>query len=350
MKTRQNKKNIAFISFNTGGTLGHMTLLSKISDAILDIANVTVMSEHEYEAYSHTKDERIDWVKFTPQTHTFSNGGEISHSSRDEIAELCKERQIDLAIYSTFFDPALVQELNKQSIDSMYVTYPLRDTYTELFFLRENDELFKNTVVLEDLMNYDYPVSVTRANPILLPYREQNISNAKILVTCGGGGRPSSIKFMDLISEYSTQISELIPESDITIVRGPNNKGRHIENVNSIDSTDRMSDFIDEADIVVSEAGYYTVHELISRSKPSILVPGARRIDNQELRAIEYEKKGLGYAVMPEEGASRLVACTLDLLTDTYKYNQCQIANRNHYQGFERQQDVGQVIRNIIKS
>jgi ABC-type nitrate/sulfonate/bicarbonate transport system substrate-binding protein len=52
-------KNVAFISFNTGGTLGHVTLLSLLSKALLDRAHVHVLSEHHYKEYSSLQDGRI---------------------------------------------------------------------------------------------------------------------------------------------------------------------------------------------------------------------------------------------------------------------------------------------------
>ena len=113
-------------------------------------------------------------------------------------------------------------------------------------------------------------------------------------------------------------------------------------------STDNLQKFIDNSRVVISEAGYFTTHELISRSKPSILIPGERRIDNQELRAIEYDKQGFGYCFMPEEDIGLLVDKTLNLLTNYDSYRAFQNRSKEYYFSFDRDKDIEKIIGELI--
>jgi len=72
--------------------------------------------------------------------------------------------------------------------------------------------------------------------------------------------------------------------------------------------------WIGEYDVVVSEAGFNTVMELLSVGLPALLIPGHRRIDNQELRAVNYELEGCGICCFPEEGGKRLADAFCRLL------------------------------------
>src|SRR3989338_9413886 len=114
-----------------------------------------------------------------------------------------------------------------------------------------------------------------------------------------------------------------------------------------LESTNNMQSYIDESKFVISEAGYFTTHELISRSKPGILIPGERRIDNQELRAIKYEENGLGFCVMPEEGLDSLVARSLELFTNTKQYEQIQSNCERYYTCFEPTNNIENLLRGI---
>jgi UDP-N-acetylglucosamine:LPS N-acetylglucosamine transferase len=338
---------VAFISFNTGGTLGHMTLLSKLAKGFINEHEIHILSEGEYKKHSFLNGPRIQWGRFSEQKHLKSNGGEIKHNSITEIFDYCVNNNIDYAIYSTFFDSTLVKNLSKVGIKNFYISYPLRDTYSELFFLRQYNSIFNQVIILKDLYTNKYPKSVKRSNPILSPYQKQENNDKRILLTCGGGGRPSSIKFLQLMKAYVPAIKNIY-DAEITLIKGPNNKEIEIEDIITLESTNNMQKYIDEAKIVVSEAGYFTTHELISRSKPSILIPGERRIDNQELRSIEYEKKGLGYCVMPEDDTTLLVSRSLDLLTNQKKYGQIQTNCEEYHSQYEQKDNIENILRGLL--
>lgn len=347
-RTGAKMSKIAFISFNTGGTLGHTTLLSKLALNLVNEHEVYILSDHDFSINYSVRDPRVTWEKFPQEITVNSNGGQISYKSSERFLKYCTTRNIDYVIYSTFFDPQLVNELNRNGAENIYVSYPLRDTYSELFFLRKHDGIFNHTIILRDLYDNKYPESVKRTNPILLPYQKQEGNSKKILLTCGGGGRPSSARFLQLMKDYVPAIKR-ISDVEITLIRGPNNKEIILDEVMVLESTSNMQRYIDEAKVVISEAGYFTTHELISRSKPSILIPGERRIDNQELRAIKYEEKGLGFCVMPNEGLELLVSKTFHLLNDCKSYRQIQDNCQTYCSRFMQEENIENILRGLLQ-
>lgn len=339
---------VAFLSFNTGGTLGHMTLLSRMANFLTDNHEVHILSDYGCKRNSFTKNPKIKWERFPEEITINSNGGQVAYKSSEKFLEYCKKENISYVVYSTFFDPELVNNLKRNGIKNIYISYPLRDTFSELFFLRENNILFDHVIILKDLIDHNYPNSVRRCNPLFLPYLENEVSANKILLTCGGGGRPSSVNFLQIMSEYINLIRKEFPTLEITLIKGPNNKQIEIPEVEVIEYTDEIREHIDSSKIVISEAGYFTTHELISRSKPSILIPGARRIDNQELRAIEYEKRKLGYCFMPEEDIGRLVTSSVELLSDRSLYSKMQHNCGEYYSSFSNHDNLENVIGGIF--
>ncbi|MEK6934348.1 MAG: glycosyltransferase [Nanoarchaeota archaeon] len=339
---------IAFVSFNTGGTLGHLTLLSKMASSLNRVADIHILSEHEYESYSSVSDPNIKWFKFKEQNHLSSIGGEIKHSSSPEILGYILQNGIDTTIYSTFFDPDLIGGLADHNVRNIYVSYPLRDSFSELFFLREQDCLFDRVIILGDLYDNDYPASVTRSRPLFSEQQREENTPSNILLTCGGGGRPSSRQFLDLMKDYIPLIKQK-HNPDILLVTGPNNKGFHMEGVTCVSHANDMLEQMDSARLVISEAGYFSTHELISRTRPSILIPGARRIDNQELRAVEYAKRGLGFCFMPEEDISDLVSRSMELLTDEQQYLVFRENNRRYYNQQNKGNSLGKILMNSLK-
>ena len=51
--------------------------------------------------------------------------------------------------------------------------------------------------------------------------------------------------------------------------------------------------------LVISEAGFNTVNELVATNTPALLIPGFRLLDNQELRAVKSEIFGFDW-IFPE--------------------------------------------------
>ncbi len=342
-------KNTGFLSFNTGGTLGHSTLLTNLANFLSKKSKVHILSDQIYNQFSKSSNPEIIWWNFDKQEHLKSNGGCVSIDAKQNILNYIIENKIENVVYSTFFDPGLVNELSKQDIKNIYISYPLRDTFTELFFLREYDDVFDDIIILNDLYNNKYSDAVKRSSPFFPKQHNKVCNSNKILATCGGGGRPSSKNFLNIFRDYCEKIKKEY-EVDITLIKGPNNVEFGFQDIKVIEYTNKILEYIDQSDIVISEAGYFSTHELIARSTPSILIPGERRIDNQELRAIGYEKNKLGYCYMPQEDISVLIDKSVELLKN--KSLRTDFINNNkqyYFDNINRHSKIEQILESILK-
>lgn len=326
------KPGVALFSFGTGGTLGHTSLISYLAAGLYNHYDVHVLSEYDCRPYMRDSKGATSWMRIPYQHHTNSNAGAIQHVGTEAGLEFCIKNNIQHAIFSTFFDPTLIAKLDKYGIPSYLITYPLRDSHQELFFLRKFDALFKKVIILGDLYNYNgNSAKVTTVQPVIRPLANQSkkIKNS-ILVTCGGGGRPSSQKFFEVIDRLYQHIGSIDKDAKVTVVSGPNGPKMEFPGWQCIESTTDLISKIDQSRTVISEAGYFTTHELISRLTPGILIPGQRRIDNQELRAVRYARKVLGYSVAPEESFETLANFLRCLLFNDKEYCTMQKKNSNY--------------------
>ena len=74
---------------------------------------------------------------------------------------------------------------------------------------------------------------------------------------------------------------------------------------------------LQKSDLVISEAGYNTVNEIISAKTPAIFLPGHRNNDNQEQRAKSLEEQGA--AIICNYDADSVCSNILDLMRDRKK-------------------------------
>lgn len=121
----------------------------------------------------------------------------------------------------------------------------------------------------------------------------------------GGGGLSSSIKFFELIN----YLIEEFPEKEVrfTIIKGNSNfKFNRKKNVKIIKWSNHLNDLFSKTDLIVSEAGYFTLLDIIQTNIPAIMIPGKRGIDNQELRAVSFELLGAGKMHFPFQNKGNL--------------------------------------------
>lgn len=311
------KRNVGFISFGTGGTMGHMSLITHLAKNLSDEGfHCTIFSEYDYETCSNVSSLSMDYIKLPPQEHTLTVGGCLKYNHVDEALKLIKESEIDVLVFSTLFDKNLVESAKKEGIKVILISYPLRDSHREAFYIRGYDKIFSGIYTLKDLFELDSN-SLFLNEKVILPFKVNDFSskemrdectkNVKILITCGGGGRPSSLKFLDIVSRAIEVINKSLPEVSFTIIEGNSNLTINPPNSKIISWSTNFEKLIEEHDFVICEAGYFTLFEIMSFGKTAIVIPGARRIDNQELRAITYDKLKYGYCFFPEEEISNLV-------------------------------------------
>lgn len=304
-------KNIAILSLGSGGTMGHMTLSTHLSNMLIKSGNrVTLISDSDYSSFLDKNIRNLDLLEIKKQRHIKTVGGNLSYKYKVSLINILKSRKIEILIFSTFYDLELVREAKKLGIICFLISYPLRDSHRSAIISRKYYSLFDKCFTLEDIykLNVNYPNEVM-VKPFFSKSNNKKISSQvrSILFTCGGGGRPSARLFSKIIKKIVPEILKSYIHIKIIIIKGNSNINIINKRVNILDWSNDFINLLDKSDLIISEAGYYTLLDLISLRKPAILIPGERRIDNQELRAVHFELLGLGKFYFPTENTDSLL-------------------------------------------
>ena len=169
----------------------------------------------------------------------------------------------------------------------------------------------KDIVDIKRVSNKEFIVSPIK-NKIILKERSK-VKLKNILITCGGGGRPSSKLFFKIIKQIVQEIYWFDKSIKFTIILGNSNQRLKLQNSNVIKWSNNFLKLLNQHDLVISEAGYFTILDFINAKIPAILIPGERRIDNQELRALKYQESGCGYMYFPNENPKEIVERIISL-------------------------------------
>lgn len=318
-------KNIAIVSLGSGGTMGHMTLTTTIGSFLAKSKGmrVFIFSENSYEKFSNIYNNDIIYIKIPKQKHTFSIGGSIKYNFNDFLIKEIIKNKIDSLIFSTFFDTDLLEYAKLRNISRFLISYPLRDTHRIAFLYRRYFKYFDKIFTLEDIVKTRkiYPNELLVSFPLKITSKKVKKDKIKkILITAGGGGRPSTDIFFKKIKFIIKKLLLDFPELQFTIILGFNKqKFQKLDNTNVIYWSNNITKTLKEHDLVISEAGYFTMLDLISLEKEALIIPGERRIDNQESRALVFESMGLGACVFPVEDNYELLKSLKQIIAQEKK-------------------------------
>jgi predicted glycosyltransferase len=182
--------------------------------------------------------------------------------------------------------------------------------------------------IFDTAKEYGFPESVVRKT-VYCGYLKRPTVSAKrsegsprILVTTGGGGDGS-----DLIEAYLSGLSTLPRNVALhsTVIFGPQMQQErrldllrrfdYMTDVNFLEFEADITSLYAESDVVVSQAGYNTVCELLSFSRKAILVPRAEPVREQLIRARLLAERGFFEYLEPRDLTSEtLISKVLESL------------------------------------
>ncbi len=286
-------KRIALVTLNSGGTRGHS----------VPMRNLGLALRNQYEVFHCAQEGEPDiLLPYQPTTHSI--GGCFDYDHWQSILVALKVTGIDAVVFSTFFDFRAVKELTENGLKVALLTYPLRDSHALALQERGYLSHFGAKFIYEDFYNSSIDNTI-RVQPLVKKYNHDPTRG--ILVTCGGGGLPSGELFFKLMQEAIPKLIEHNPKITISIIDRLK-RFRYIhEKCSVLEWTSDLASLIASHKFVVSEAGYHTTAEIVASGRRALLIPGARRIDNQELRAVRFEQAGFGSCVFPEEGVEKIL-------------------------------------------
>jgi len=302
-------KKVLIISLNSGGTMGHGKIITSLANFLVHKKKeVTILSDmpfsNNFDVNAKVKIKNIRKISHT----NYTLGGMFECNQKDQIYEFAIKNSIECVIFSTFFDLSLVKKLKNNNIKTILLSYPIRDTYR--LALKQNGAYvtFDKVITLYGPEFNDHEISNERlTNPLKMARKEVvSIEKRDITVTCGGGGRPSSGLFLKKIYSVLKKIVSKNREIKTIIIKGNSKSNISDEKIKTIIWTKEFGSIISSSKVIISEAGYFTMLDLINYRKKAILIPGERIIDNQEIRALKLEELGIGKVFFPFEKASKL--------------------------------------------
>ena len=125
----------------------------------------------------------------------------------------------------------------------------------------------------------------------------------KLIVVTPGGGEDG----YSLIKNYLSALSQINYDCKTLIVFGSEMPSadreklleiiKHHSNIITLDFTDRLMNYLQAADLVVSMAGYNTITEILSLGKKAVVVPRHKPSQELLIRALRMEKLGFLTAI-----------------------------------------------------
>jgi len=332
-------KNILIISLNSGGTMGHGKIISSLANYLSEKKKeVTILSDMPF-TNNFILNPKVNKINIGMVPHeNYTIGGLCHCNQKNKIYSYAIDKNIDCIIFSTFFDLDLVKKFKEINKKTILLSYPIRDTYR--LALRQNGAYatFDKVVTLYGPCFTDKKMhNEILVNPLSIVKDKANPKDkSDILVTCGGGGRPSSKIFLKKAIRALNKVIRGTPNKKlkIKIIKGNSKVGITNKNIDTIVWTRNFGSLLASSNIIISEAGFFTMLDLINYEKKAILVPGERIIDNQELRALKLEESGIGKVFFPFEKSSKLAKLILYELNKSYNINKSFDKIKKHFQKF----------------
>lgn len=334
-------KKIMLISLNSGGTMGHGKLITSLANFLSQKGKqVFILSDMPFSKnFDVNKKVKVKILKKTPHIN-YTIGGMCKCNQKDEIYKFAIKNGVECIIFSTFFDQDLVRNFKSKNIKTILISYPIRDTYRLALKQYGVYNLFNKIITLySPEFNDNEMINEILTNPLKIVRKKIiNVENNDILVTCGGGGRPSSRIFLKKVFSALKKLMNKNRNLKIIIIKGNSKLDINNKNIKTIVWTKDFNSFIYSSKVIISEAGYFTMLDLINHKKKAIFIPGERIIDNQEIRALKLEGLGIGKVFFPFEKVSKLSDMITEKLNE--KDLDCGVfkkilAKFNNYLGLE---------------
>lgn len=133
----------------------------------------------------------------------------------------------------------------------------------------------------------------------------------RIVITGGGGGYPGTSDFYNLAVEACRQCRQRFPTLSAILVTGPLfqewSRIRPADTV-LLPSCWDMPGLCGQAALVICQAGYNTVAEVVASGRPAISIPGERELDDQADRARLVEFRHARFSVLETPTVDMLAA------------------------------------------
>jgi len=249
------------------------------------------------------------------------------------IKRLLREADPDAVVYDTVFpERALRDPCSRGRTNVLILRERGERTMRELF---SNSSLwFFDRIIIPHARRdfaFDLPADLRRrarfVGPIIRDYslgRTREMAKKYrlrgkfvITVTCGGGGHPVLSEIFVCAVVGALQRLRL-PDVRAVVVTGPlfrKDMGHLEKNILLVSFEPDLPSLIKASNLVICEAGYNTINEVIKIRTPAVILPAKRQYDDQFGRARRLEERG-AVVVVPRPEPDALRDAVLNLYRD----------------------------------
>lgn len=319
-------------------SLGHLNRSIEIAKEILNLDNdikVKFILDSEFTDMINQKE--IEIIPINPGRDYGSIGGNLNRFNQD-IKKIIELENPQILVFDTFFSENILSDKKLKKIRKILILRKYRNEQMNIFFEKKYYEKFDKIITVEDKKKFikfekKYPKifdNIFFSGPIIKKIDNIKLNfdideNFIITLVCGGGGFDDvktflieNIKAFKIVKEKRLNIK-------LNIITGPFYKEfeeikKLIEDEKKISVKKYTDNIIQEminSDLIISQAGYNIINEIILTKTPAIIIPGKRNNDDQEKRAKELYNKGCIRFI--EESNYQIIADEIIKLIDNQK-------------------------------
>jgi len=278
-------------------SLGHVRLIEPILLQLKD-CELIIVSDNDILKYFREKNE-CKFVKLKCNNRSYKNKGGDLYEYHANLMDVVETEKPDYVVFGALF-PA--KDLKKIKCKKVLLSWAYREEEMEIFYEKKYYNLFDNVYITDFFLpKIVYKKNMRYIGPIMPEINEgvkkSLISKYKIteneftvLVTVGGGGFKSADNILAKIGNIVREFKDV----KFIIVSGPfYRKKFEMKNITVKKYEKHFLELMSLCDLVISEAGYNAVNEIILTRTPAILIPGHRGNDDQEKRAKLLNRYGI---------------------------------------------------------
>jgi predicted glycosyltransferase len=292
--------------------LGHMNRAASIALAMREVSPTTlVMFAVEGETHGILESYGLPYVSIPhPESlrKLLGNGGwslEQERSIGTDIARsLMRTIRPDLLIFDCFPSHSFLEVAFEQEIPTIlclrnmkqpedYARRPgvaqLLKSCLSVVIPHEKSDSCVPSVCSDKAVYVGDIVRELPENPYPVQLRFNTPSDPVVLVTAGGGGHETALDFLSCCIRAIEHLRNRLPNVMVIVVPGPLFKRWSelsiIPNMRVIPFDPDLAEMCATADVVLAQAGYNSLNELVCLGVPTITVPAARGFDDQFKRA-----------------------------------------------------------------
>lgn len=286
--------------------LGHVSRLVAIAFALRELSPSTdLLFAVEGNSHGLLEAAKLPRVTFPAAPHIFSEPSDswprprverLIRSMAESITEVAGP---NLIVFDCFPNRALVEVARRKGIPFAMCVRASKDMdhYFEGLkaVLREADVIIIPHHPGEISVPADLAGKTHFVGSIVRPVAETpgragpSEQRRLVLISGGGGGYPGTVDFYNFALEATAKCREAEPELSALLVTGPlfHEWGRlkPVSGVRIIPFDPYITNSFRRSSLVVCQAGYNTVAEIVSAGVPAICVPAERKFDDQHERA-----------------------------------------------------------------